>query len=295
MSTRSYQPPWRRALSYAFLALLALVFIFPFAITVATSFKTEPDASANAISLIPHPPTLTAWQQIFGIGANASVTDFPRWFMNSVLVATAITLGRVFLDSLAGYALARLGFRGRKLVFGLVVATLAVPGVVLLIPRFLVLKELGLFNSYPGMILPIIVDATGIFLMRQFFLQVPVSLEEAGEVDGASIWRICWSIVLPVVRPGLITLAILSFQGSWNEFQFFLISTISPEVLHADDRPGQYCRRRVGRRDPVPARTGRLRVDDPADSGAVLRVAAVYNARPDGGSREGIVKGIDVD
>jgi multiple sugar transport system permease protein len=144
-------------------------------------------------------------------------------------VATAITLGRVFLDSLAGYALARLEFRGRKLVFGLVVATLAVPGVVLLIPRFLVLKELGLFNSYPGMILPMIVDATGIFLMRQFFLQVPVSLEEAGKVDGASIGRIWWSIVLPVVRPGLITLTILSFQGSWNEFQFFEIATISPK------------------------------------------------------------------
>ncbi len=229
MSTRNYQPPWRRAISYAFLALLALIFIGPFIITIATSFKTEPDATANPISLIPHPPTLSAWQQIFGLGSTASVTDFPRWFMNSVFVATAITLGRVFLDSLAGYALARLGFRGRKLVFGLVVATLAVPGVVLLIPRFLVLKELGLFNSYPGMILPMIVDATGIFLMRQFFLQVPVSLEEAGKVDGASIGRIWWSIVLPVVRPGLITLTILSFQGSWNEFQFFEIATISPK------------------------------------------------------------------
>ncbi len=229
MSTRNYQPPWRRTTSYAFLVLLALIFIGPFVITIATSFKTEPDATANPISLIPHPPTLSAWQQILGTGSTASVTDFPRWFMNSVFVATAITLGRVFLDSLAGYALARLGFRGRKLVFGLVVATLAVPGVVLLIPRFLVLKELGLFNSYPGMILPMIVDATGIFLMRQFFLQVPVSLEEAGKVDGASIGRIWWSIVLPVVRPGLITLTILSFQGSWNEFQFFEIATISPK------------------------------------------------------------------
>ena len=128
MSTRNYQPPWRRAISYGFLAVLALIFIWPFVITVATSFKTEPDATANPISLVPHPPTLAAWQQIFGIGSTASVTDFPRWFMNSVFVATAITLGRVFLDSLAGYALARLGFRGRKLVFGLVVATLAVPG-----------------------------------------------------------------------------------------------------------------------------------------------------------------------
>jgi multiple sugar transport system permease protein len=229
MTARSYQPPWRRAVGYAFLILLAVIFIAPFVISVANSFKTEPDATANPLSLIPHPASLSAWQQILGLGANASVTDFPRWFMNSVFVSTAITLGRVFFDSLAGYALARLGFRGRKLIFGIVIATLAVPGVVLLIPRFLVLKEFGLFNSYPGMILPMIVDATGIFLMRQFFLQVPVSLEEAAKVDGASILRTWWSIVLPIVRPGLITLTIISFQGSWNEFQFFEVATISPK------------------------------------------------------------------
>jgi multiple sugar transport system permease protein len=228
MSARDYQPPYRRAIGYIVLTFFALLFIGPFVITIATSFKTDADATSNPLSLIPHPPTLAAWREIFGIGP-ASVTDFPRWFLNSAFVATAITIGRVFLDSLAGYSLARLGFRGRKFVFALVIATLAVPGVVLLIPRFLVLKQLGLFNSYPGMILPMIVDATGIFLMRQFFLQVPVSLEEAGRVDGASIWRVYWSIVLPVVRPGLITLTILSFQGSWNEFQFFLVATISPK------------------------------------------------------------------
>ncbi len=140
-----------------------------------------------------------------------------------------ITLARVVLDSLAGYALARLEFRGRKLIFAFIVATMAVPGVVLLIPQFLVLKQLHLFNSYPGMIIPIAADAVGIFLMRQFFLQVPVALEEAGRIDGASTWQIYWSIVLPAVRPGLITLTIISFQGSWNQFQFFLIATISPK------------------------------------------------------------------
>ncbi len=230
MSTRSYQPPYRRAIGYILLTFFALLFIGPFVITIATSFKTDADATSNPLSLIPHPPTLAAWKEIFGAGPQ-SVTDFPRWFLNSAFVATTITIGRVFLDSLAGYSLARLGFRGRKFVFGLVIATLAVPGVVLLIPRFLVLKQLGLFNSYPGMILPMIVDATGIFLMRQFFLQVPVSLEEAGRVDGASIWRVYWSIVLPIVRPGLITLTILSFQGSWNEFQFFEVATISPKYF----------------------------------------------------------------
>jgi len=113
-------------------------------------------------------------------------------------------------------------------VFAGVLGTLAVPSVVLLIPRFLVLKELGMFDTYQGMILPIAVDAAGIFLMRQFFLKVPPSLEEAARLDGAGPFRIYWSVVLPLVRPGLITLTILAFQGSWNEFSYFLVSTSSP-------------------------------------------------------------------
>lgn len=226
---RDHLPLWRHVISYGFLILMAVIFIAPFVISVANSFKTDPDATANAISLVPHPPTVSAWQQILGIGQNESVTDFPRWFANSVFVSVAITLGRVLFDSLAGYSLARLDFRGRKFVFGFVVATLAVPSVVLLIPIFLVLKELSLFNSYPGMILPMLVDASGIYLMRQFFLQVPASLEEAAKVDGASIMRTWWSIVMPIVRPGLITLTILAFQGSWNQFQLFEVATISPK------------------------------------------------------------------
>jgi len=118
-------------------------------------------------ALIPNPIQTNAWQRLFGYGGSDSV-PFGRWLTNSVIVATTITVGRVFLDSLAGYALARLRFRGRKLVFAMILATLAVPNVVLLIPRFLVLKELTLYNSYAGMILPIMVDAAGIFIMRQF-------------------------------------------------------------------------------------------------------------------------------
>lgn len=224
-----YSPLYRRVLGYAVLILFAVIYIGPFVITVATSFKTDPQATTQPMNPIPHPVSLSAWQQILGLGSNASVTDFPRWLFNSTFLAIMITIGRVFMDTLAGYALARLEFRGRKLVFGFVVATLAVPGVVLLIPQFLILKQIGLFNSYPGLILPIAVDATGIFLMRQFFLQVPVALEEAGRVDGASIWQTYWRIMLPAVRPGLITLTILSFQGSWNQFQFFEIAAISPK------------------------------------------------------------------
>jgi multiple sugar transport system permease protein len=215
-------------IGYALLVVGALIFIGPFLLQLVTSFKTDPDATANPLSLVPHPFDLGAWQRIFGLTPNSSVPVL-RWLGNSVVVAVFITTGRVFLDSLAGYALARLDFVGRRVVFAGVLGTLAVPGVVLLIPRFLVLKELGIYDTYVGMIVPIAVDATGIFLMRQAFLKVPVSLEEAARIDGAGPFRIYWSVVLPVVRPALITLTILSFQGSWNEFSYFLVSTSSPD------------------------------------------------------------------
>jgi len=228
MRSLSYRSPTRRGLGYLAFSVFALIYLGPFFIQIATSFKSDTDAANNALSLIPNPIQTNAWQRLFGYGGSDSV-PFGRWLTNSVIVATTITLGRVFLDSLAGYALARLRFRGRKLVFAMILATLAVPNVVLLIPRFLVLKELTLYNSYAGMILPIMVDAAGIFIMRQFFLQVPAELEEAARIDGAGIVRTYWDVVLPLVRPGLITLTILSFQGSWNEFSFFLIATSDPK------------------------------------------------------------------
>jgi multiple sugar transport system permease protein len=220
--------PGRLAVGYALLVVFALIFVGPFLLQLVTSFKTDPDATANPLSLVPHPVDFGAWQRIFGLTPNSSVPVL-RWLGNSVLVAVLITTGRVFLDSLAGYALARLDFVGRRVVFAGVLATLAVPGVVLLIPRFLVLKELGIYDTYVGMIVPIAVDATGIFLMRQAFLKVPPSLEEAARIDGAGPFRIYWSVVLPLVRPALITLTILSFQGSWNEFSYFLVATSSPD------------------------------------------------------------------
>jgi len=228
VSAQDYSPPWRRGLGYAALIAFGLIFVGPFLIQLATSFKTDADAANNPLSLIPDPISLDAWKRIFGFTEDSGV-PFGRWLTNSVIVATFITLGRVFLDSLCGYALARLRFPGRQAVFWSVLAVLAVPGAVLLIPRFLVLKELTLFNTYPGMILPIAADAAGIFIMRQFFIGIPPSMEEAARIDGAGVFRTYWSVVLPLARPGLITLTILSFQGSWNEFQLFLVSTSDPK------------------------------------------------------------------
>ena len=210
--------------SYLLLLIMALVYIYPFLISVAGSFKTDADSTANPLSLVPETWTYAAYERLF------TDVPLPRWALNSTIIALIVTIGRVFFDSLAGYALSRLQFRGRNLIFALVIAVMAVPGVVLLIPRFLILKELGLYDSYAGMIIPLIVDAAGIFIMKQFFESIPISVEEAARIDGAGVFRTFWTIVLPMARPAVVTLVILSFQGSWNEFSHFIVSRSDPDL-----------------------------------------------------------------
>jgi multiple sugar transport system permease protein len=209
---------------YAALVALALVYIVPFLVSVATSFKTDADAAADPLSLVPATWTTAAFQTLF---VNS---DFPTWATNSAIVAVFVTAGRVFFDSLAGYALARLRFRGRGVVFAALIGVMAVPSVVLLIPKFLVINQLGIYDSYAGMIIPLLVDAAGVFIMKNFFESIPPSVEEQARIDGAGTFRVFWSIVLPMARPALITIIILSFQGSWNELSHFIISTQSPEL-----------------------------------------------------------------
>lgn len=210
--------------TYLMLIVLALIYIYPFLLSLAGSFKTDADATNNPLSLLPQTWSFAAYERLF------TQVPLPLWAMNSAIVAVIVTLGRVFLDSLAGYALSRLQFRGRTVVFAGLIAVMAVPNVVLLIPRFLMIKELGIYNTYAGMIIPLLVDAAGIFIMKQFFESIPVSIEEAARIDGAGIFRTFWTIVLPMARPALVTLFILSFQGSWNEFAHFIISRQSTDL-----------------------------------------------------------------
>ncbi|OJX73337.1 MULTISPECIES: carbohydrate ABC transporter permease [unclassified Leifsonia] len=226
------RPPRRRSngtvaatsVSYAILVVLAVVYILPFLIQLATSFKTDADATAHPVSLIPQVWTTAAYTKLF------LNSDFPTWFANSAIVTIFVTLGRVFFNSLAGYALARLHFRGRGVIFAALVAVMSVPMVVLLIPKFLVINQLGIYDSYAGMILPLLTDAAGVFIMKNFFESIPASVEEQARIDGASTFRVFWSIVLPMARPALVTIIILSFQGSWNELAHFIVSTQDPAL-----------------------------------------------------------------
>lgn len=211
-------------ISFAILVVLALVYLFPFLVQVANSFKTDEEATNAGLAVWSANWTTTAYYTLF------NNSDFPLWTVNSLIVTVLVTLGRVFFVSLAGYALARLQFPGRGFVFAALIAVMSVPGVVLLIPKFLVIKELGIYDSYPGMILPLLVDAAGVFIMKNFFESIPVAVEEAARIDGAGTFRTFWSIVLPMARPALMTIIILSFQGSWNELNHFIISTQSPAL-----------------------------------------------------------------
>lgn len=210
--------------SYVMLTVIALIYLYPFLLSVAGSFKTDADATSNPLSLLPQTWSFASYERLF------TQVPLTLWAANSLFVTICVTLGRVFLDSLAGYALSRLHFRGRTWIFAGLIAVMSVPNVVLLIPRFLIIKELGIYDTYAGMIIPLLVDAAGIFIMKQFFESIPVSIEEAARIDGAGIFRTFWTIVLPMARPALVTLFILSFQGSWNEFAHFIISRQSTDL-----------------------------------------------------------------
>ena len=220
-------PSIKKIAAYTVLITFAVLYLYPFVIQISASLKDDPQAAVKPLGL-PNPLDLTAWKRILGLTADSPV-PITKWLGNSVLITVIVTVSRVFLDSLAGYALSRLHFRGRGFLFAAVLAVMAVPGVALLIPKFLIVTELGIFDTYSAMIMPLLVDAAGVFIMKQFFDTVSISIEEAARIDGASVFRTYWSVVLPMAKPALITLTILSFQGSWNEFSHFLVTTQSPD------------------------------------------------------------------
>lgn len=203
-------------LSYVLLIGLALAMFVPFIYAVSTSLKPLAEATQPGIRWIPLNPTLEAYQKLAQGG-------FWQATFNSVLVTVLVMSGRLLLNSMAGYALARIEFRGRGALLNMIVASMFIPGIVLIVPRFLVLSELDMLGTYRGMIIPIATDAFGIFLMKQFFESIPKEVEESAMIDGASRFTIFTRIILPLAGPALATMAILSFQGAWNELIHYLI------------------------------------------------------------------------
>jgi putative chitobiose transport system permease protein len=211
--------------TYLLLGAIAIAMLTPLLWLVSTAFKgpTE-DLFTFPPNLIPKQFTLDNFLNVW------KNHPFGRYFFNSILVATlTVTLNLLFC-SLAAYPLARMDFAGRDLIFAAVVATILIPFQIVMIPLFILIRNLGLVNTYLGMIFPSIASAFGIFLLRQAFQGVPKELEEAARIDGCNELGIWWNVMIPSVRPALVTLAIFVFIGAWSDFLWPLIITNRPEM-----------------------------------------------------------------
>jgi multiple sugar transport system permease protein len=202
---------------YAVLGLGLLIVVGPFLWMALAAVKPEAEIRSVPPTWLPETWTLDNFRELF------TRLDFPQYFFNSTLVAVLITAGNLVFCSLLGYALAKLHFPGRKALFLVVLGMLMVPGMVTFVPQFVLVSNMGLANSYAGLVLPFLAGPFGVFLMRQFLMSIPDDLIEAARVDGAGEWRIFWRIVLPLCRPALATLGILTFLSSWNNFLWPLV------------------------------------------------------------------------
>lgn len=209
---------------YLLLIIGILLMVGPFLWMLLGSLKTQGEFLASPPTFLPNAATTDNYDRLF------TQLDFPRFFFNSSLVAIIVTVGNILFCPMLGYALAKLQWRGKRLVMGLVLATLMVPAGITLIPNFILMANLGLVNTYPGLILPFLVGPFGVFLTRQFMYGIPDELLEAARIDGANEWRIFWQVVIPLTIPVLATLGILTFLGSWNNFIYPLVMAQEPEM-----------------------------------------------------------------
>jgi multiple sugar transport system permease protein len=212
--------PW----VYAVLIGGLVVLVGPFLWMLLGSFRPDRELKQVPPSWLPQNPTLDNYRTLF------TELDFPTYFFNSTVVAVVITVGNLIFCSMLGYALAKLHFPGKRIIFALVLGTLMVPFVVTFVPLFVLVSNLGMVNTFPGLIFPFLAGPFGVFLMRQFFVSLPDELIHAARVDGAGEFRIFWSIMLPLCKPALATLGILTFLASWNNFLWPLV------VAQSEDR-----------------------------------------------------------
>ena len=199
------------------LILGAFITLVPLVWMISASFMPTGEASSYPPRLLPSTATLEQYRALF------TRLNIGRSFLNSAIVAIGTTAFSLLFNSMAGYAFAKLRFRGRDRLFSFLLAALVIPTQIGMLPLFLMLKQVGLINTYWAVILPSAASIFGIFLMRQFMLSIPDDLLDAARIDGAGEWRIYWSMVLPLARPILVTLALFTFMTSWNDFMWPLI------------------------------------------------------------------------
>ncbi len=222
-ASRKLSRHFSRGWVYAGLTLAGIATLMPFAWMLLGSFKTQGELLRRPVTWWPEAPTLANYERWFG------ELQISQFFFNSLLVAVVTVLGNLLFCSMVGYALAKMEFAGKRVLFLLVMLTLMVPGVVTFVPLFVMVSKLGLVNTYAALILPFLVSPLGVFLMRQFMMGIPDSLIEAARIDGAGELRTFTRIVLPLCGAPLATLGILTFLGSWNNFLWPLVAAQSAD------------------------------------------------------------------
>lgn len=203
----------------------AIMMVFPFFWQLMTAFKTYGGSIAVPPQFIPDPWEFSNFREVF------DTLPFGQMFLNSVLLTVGRTLGQIVLCTMAGYAFARIPFRGRTAVFVVFLSVLMVPSQLYLLPQFEIMQALGWVNSMQGLVVPGIFSAFGTFLMRQFFMSMPRELEEAARIDGANVWQVFWIVMLPLAKPGIIALTVFTVLWSWNDLLWPLVITTDPEKM----------------------------------------------------------------
>jgi multiple sugar transport system permease protein len=210
------------------LALLALVVVAPFLYMISISFMGEGELLRWPPAVLPKTPTVRNYVAAFDALA------YGRVFLNTALLAACVMLAQVLTSAAAGYAFARMRFPARDRIFSALLALLAIPAILLLVPRYLLINAVGLTDTYPGLMSTELVSVWGIFLMRQTFLMLPRDVEDAARLDGAGEWALFWRVALPLAKPAVAALAVLAFMDQWRNFLWPLVVTHSPEMAVAE-------------------------------------------------------------
>jgi len=219
---------WRRHLpqrGHLVLLPLSIIMVLPFVWMVLTSFMTDTEINRIPPALWPHHLNMGGYKLVLGS------SDFPYWFLNSLIVSGAAVIAQLILCSLAGYAFARIQFRGSTVMLILLLATALIPFQLTVIPTFVIFHDIGLINTLGALIVPQLTSALGIYLMYSFFQSFPRELEEAGRIDGCSRLQVFWKIVLPLARPALAALGIITFIYAWNDLFWPLIAITSSRTF----------------------------------------------------------------
>ncbi len=216
--------PVGRLLTLLILGFGSVLMIAPFLWIIQAAFGQTTDVFRLPPQWFPQNPSLENFEDVF------NQVPYHLFLGNSLKLAIIVTVGQLLTCSLAAYAFARLQFPGRNILFLLLLSALMIPGQVTIVPLFILVRQLGLYNTHAALILPALVNPFGVFLLRQYFITLPTELEDAARVDGANVFTIYWRIILPLSGPVLTTLAILTFVGMWNQYFFPLIMINSPDL-----------------------------------------------------------------